>query len=189
LGNGSKTIIYKYDDLGRLQSETTGTEAKTYNYNLVDQRTDFTLTMGGVQQLNNIYGYDELGRMNSFTGSGVTANYDYDANGNRRYVSYGNGLWEEYAYNKANLVTQVTNQRGSTVLSQYNYTYYLDGNQSSKSDHLGLVTSYQYNLRGALKAEREQRSGTLVQEYSYQYDDYNNRTSLTATGAKSFTGS
>jgi RHS repeat-associated protein len=186
-GNGSKTTAYQYDSLGRLKSETTGTEVKTYNYNLADQRTGFTLTMGGVQQLNNIYGYDALGRMNSFNGGGVTANYDYDANGNRRYVSYGNGLREEYTYNNANLVTQVTNQRGSTVLSQYNYTYYLDGNQSGKSDHLGLVTSYQYNPQGALKSEREQRSGTLVQEYSYQYDDYNNRTRLTAAGAKSFT--
>jgi RHS repeat-associated protein len=50
-----------------------------------------------------------------------------------------------------------------------------------------LVTSYQYNPQGALKSEREQRSGILVQEYSYQYDDYNNRTRLTAAGAKSFT--
>lgn len=185
--NDAVTTSFQYDALGRMTRETTGNAVKDYAYNIGDLRTSFTLKVDGVQQLSNTYSYDALGRLAAVSGSGVSAQYGYDENGNRSAVAYGNGALETYAYNKANLVTQVANKKGTAILSQYDYAYDLSGNQVTKTDHTGKVTAYTYDGLGQLTGETERIGGTQVQAYSYRYDGFHNRTRLTATGVKAFT--
>ena len=82
----------------------------------------------------------------------LAATYTYDENGNRSTLTYANGVTTVYSYNKANLVTSLTNVKGDT-LSSYSYTYYLDGNQATKTDNAGRVTTYQYDDMGRLTQE------------------------------------
>jgi RHS repeat-associated protein len=185
--NNVSTSQFQYDALGRMTRETGGTTVKDYAYNIGDLRTSFVLTVSGIQELNNTYAYDILGRLETVNGSGVSAQYGYDVNGNRSAVVYGNGASETYAYNKANLVTQVVNKKGTTTLSQYDYAYALSGNQITKSNHTGKVNAYTYDGLGQLTGETEKVNDVQVQSYSYRYDAFYNRTRLTAAGAKSFT--
>lgn len=182
VSDGSQTTSYTYDSLGRVLTETTGTTVKQYAYNLADLRTSFTLKTGSTQQLSNAYTYDALGRLTQVSSGGVTASYTYDANGNRASMSYNNGLQETYAYNQANLVTQVLNKKGTSVLSQYDYAYDLSGQQVSKTDHTGKVTSYTYDGQGQLTGETETLDGVQVHRYSYQYDPAYNRVQATLDG-------
>lgn len=184
--NSTATTTYTYDAFGRVTQETTGTTAKTYGYNIGGNRTSFTLTQAGTQQLSTVYTYDALNRLTGVTEGTVTAEYGYDVNGNRSYVEYGNGAREEYSYNLANLLTSLVNKNSSgTVLSQYNYEYTLDGNEVAKTDQDGTVTSYTYDGLGRLTGESV--SGTGAQSYAYTYDDSNNRATLTAAGEDAYT--
>jgi len=185
--NNVSTAQFQYDALGRMTRETSGTTVKDYAYNIGNLRTSFVLTVSGIQELNNTYSYDILGRLETVSGSGVSAQYGYDVNGNRAAVVYGNGVSETYAYNKANLVTQVANKKGTATLSQYDYTYDLSGNQITKIDHAGKMNAYTYDGLGQLTGETEKLNDVQVQSYSYRYDAFYNRTRLTASGAKSFT--
>ena len=180
---GGVTTTFQYDALGRTVRESYSNVVKTYAYNIGDLRTNFTVSVGGTQQLNNTYTYDALGRLTQVSGSGVTAGYAYDANGNRTATTYNNGTQETFAYNKANLVTQVVNKKGAAVLSQFDYTYDLAGRQLSKTDQTGKVSTYAYDDLGQLTSEGQTQGGTSLYQNVYQYDSRNNRKALTADGS------
>ena len=110
----------------------------------------------------------------------LAATYTYDENGNRSTLTYANGVTTVYSYNKANLVTSLTNVKGDT-LSSYSYTYYLDGNQATKTDNAGRVTTYQYDDMGRLTQE----SGGGVTK-SYTFDSAGNRSGMTVTGTENY---
>lgn len=179
VSDGTTTTGFVYDAWGRLIRETTGTTVKTYSYNSGGLRTSFALTQDGTSRLSNSYTYDALGRLTNVIGSGATASYTYDANGNQSKVTYGNGVEEVFTYNKANLVTQVRNSKGSAVLSQYDYTYDLAGQQLSKSDHTGKVTNYTYDDLGQLLSESQVKNSIALSQLGYQYDASFNRSSKT----------
>lgn len=181
--NGSATSTFQYDALGRVVSVAEGTAVKAYSYNIGDLRTAFILTVSGAQALNNAYTYDALGRMTQVSGSGVSASYAYDANGNRSAVAYNNGLQETYAYNKANLVTQVVNRKGNAVLSQFDYAYDLAGRQVGKTDHTGAATAYTYDGQGQLTGEHRMQNGAEGFQRTYTYDADGNRATMGVNGA------
>jgi len=186
--NGTVDTTYTYDALGRMTQEASFIDVKSYTYDIGNNRTGFTLTVDGAQQMNTTYSYDVLNRLTGMTEGTTTAAYGYDTNGNRSYVQYNNGLREEYSYNLANLLTTLVNKNsGGAVLSQYDYTYTLDGNQVSKTEPNGKVTTYTYDGPGRLTNETETLSGTLSQALSYAYDDSNNRSALTTTGNNAYT--
>ena len=87
------------------------------------------------------YTYDSLNRLAEVKkGEAVIARYSYDDNGNRISLEYPeSGLTTAYAYNAANLVISLVNQRGDTVVSSFSYAYYRDGNQKSKTGADGKV--------------------------------------------------
>ena len=97
-----------------------------------------------------------------------------------------------YTYNRAKLVTSVTNSKMHTVLSKYEYTYRLDGNQDGKLDHEGVHTSYDYDGLGRLTNETETvparaRGQSMAQTVSknYTYNTAGNRAAMavsTTTG-------
>ncbi len=160
--NDAASILY--DALGRLATETSGTAVKTYEYNLADSRTSFTLSIGGTQYFNTTYTYDEMNRMVGMTEGSVIAEYGYDTNGNRSYVEHDNDIREEYSYT-------------------------LDGNQVEKTEPGGKVTTYEYDGLGRLTGETVTISGVLSQSYEYEYDGYNNRVTLKAKGEEEYEAS
>ena len=184
--NGTVTTAYTYDDLGRLTAEVTGDAVKTYSYNLGGARTAFAAAVDGASQISLAYTYDAMNRLSTVSGNSMSASYGYTDNGNLNYVQYGNGLREEYAYNKANLLTGLVNELDNTVLSQYGYTYTLDGQQVQKTEPENKVTAYTYDGHGRLTDETVTLNSVLQQSYAYTYDAFGNRTGLEATGTDAY---
>lgn len=180
--DGTTTTNFVYDAWGRMAKETTGTTVKSYSYNSGNLRTSFSLTQGGQSRISNTYTHDALGRLTKVSGGGAVANYTYDANSNLSKVTYGNGVAASFSYNKANLVTQVCNAKGSAVLSQYDYTYDLAGQQLTKTDHTGRITSYTYDDLGQLLSETQNKNGVTISQLGYQYDASFNRSTKTESG-------
>ncbi|MCQ4897679.1 hypothetical protein, partial [Anaerotruncus sp. DFI.9.16] len=125
---------------------------KSFAYDAAGNRTGFALTRNGTVELSLGYAYDSLNRLAEVKkGETVIARYAYDDNGNRISLEYPeSGLTTAYAYNPANLVISLVNQRGDTVVSCFSYAYYLDGNQKSKTEADGKVTDYVYDGMGRL---------------------------------------
>ena len=184
--NGTATTAFTYDDLGRLTAEVTGDAIKTYSYNLGGARTAFAAAVDGTSQISLAYTYDAMNRLSTVSGNSTSASYGYTDNGNLEYVQYGNGLREEYTYNKANLLTGLVNELGSTTLSQYGYTYTLDGQQVQKTEPNNKVTAYTYDGHGRLTDETVTLNSVLQQSYAYTYDAFGNRTGLEAAGADAY---
>ncbi len=178
-GGGTNTTYY-YDDLGRLINEVVSDGSqKEYTYDVANNRKSLKLSQNGVVKTNTTYNYDNLNRLSTVLDNGVlTATYTYDENGNRNTLTYSNGNVANYQYNLANKLTQLTNKKGTTVLSSYAYTYYLNGNQAAKTDNTGKVTTYTYDGLGRITSE----SPSGESEIKYTYDDSNNRQTMTVDG-------
>jgi len=185
--NDTATLVYKYDSLGRMVSMTDGTFTQTYGYNLSGNTTSALLKQNATTITNIAYTYDKLGRMTAVYDTGVvsptpTASYTYDANGNRASLTYANGITTTYAYNHANMVTQIKNMAGSTVRSQYDYQYNYDGNQKQKTaveSGVTTTTAYVYDGMGRLTKETQAITGGATTVWDYTYDLRHNRTSMT----------
>ena len=177
---------YTYDDLGRLLTETGSDGAvKSYSYDAANNRKSMAVSLNGALKTNTAYTYDNLNRLSQVSEGGQNlAVYAYDANGNRTSLTYSNGDSTVYDYNLANKVKNLTNKKGSTVLSHFAYTYYLDGNQESETDTLsGKGSAYVYDGVGRLSSETEKLNGTVKTVMGYTYDDYSNRETMTVTDA------
>ena len=169
--NETGTITYTYES-GRLVTESDPSSVqKVYTYDAADNRKSMVLSSGGSQQLHTSYTYDQMGRLKQlYENSVLAATYGYDNNGNQISITNGNGNVQTNSFNKANLITSVTNTKGSSTVSSYVYTYYLDGNQKSKTDHQGNTNTYVYDGLGRL---------TQDQDGTYTYDKSGNRATLT----------
>jgi RHS repeat-associated protein len=184
---GSFTQTNKYDAFGRLREQTEpGGIVKIYDYDIGGNRTSYT-----VNGTTTTYTYDALNRLETVSKNGILqATYAYDANGNRQSLVSANGVTTTYAYNLANLVTNLTNRRGNTDLSKYTYSYYLDGSKRTKTDLNNRVTTYIYDGLGRLTQEAESGgsapSANMTMTYQYN-DSRGNRTDMIVTGAENYT--
>ncbi|MDO4302232.1 MAG: hypothetical protein Q4D26_12720 [Clostridia bacterium] len=97
--------------------------------------------------------------------------YAYDNMNNLTSETRGN-VTTTYTYNLGNLVTNMTNKKGSGILSKYDYTYNYDGNVATKTDS-EYVTTYKYDPMNRLIYEK-----TPNGRYEYEYDAAGNRVSL-----------
>ena len=80
----------------------------------------------------------------------------------------------KYEYNKANLITGVTNINNKNVKTSYRYSYYPDGNIAHYVNHYNATMDYTYDEFGNLskKDYRDDDNPAYVTTYSY---DKNNR--------------
>ena len=147
-------IIHSYDAQGRLiRQEETGGIVKTHQYNAANNVVSTRIAINGGVHVYDAYTFDTAQRVQTVRSHYVqVASYTYDANGNRIRTTLGNVVVTDYTFNLANLVTNVTNRHGNTVLSSFAYLYYLDGNvrQVTESDR---IVRYTYDLARRLVRE------------------------------------
>ncbi len=172
------TTTYSYDDLNRLITENAPNNiTKEYTYDAANNRKTYKLKQNSTEKQNISYTYDTLNRLEQVKENGTTkATYTYDTNGNRQSLTYNNGNSTTYTYNNANRLTNITNKKGTTILTENDYIYYLDGNQASKTENNG-TTTYQYDGLGRLTTVTEPDSITTT----YTFDDKSNRKTKTTT--------
>ena len=161
ISDGSGESSFTYDQLGRLtQSEDGHGETVEYGYDLGEQQTGLVYPNGKAVSR----AYDEAGRLESLTDwLGGTTTFGYDADSNLTGITYPaeSGNVDEYAYDRASRVSEVTFKKGSETLASLSYV----------RDALGQV-------------EKEAHSGLPgPEELSFAYDQ-NNR--LVEAGAAGF---
>jgi RHS repeat-associated protein len=186
---GGFTQTNTYDAIGNLtRQEEPGGIVKVYQYDIGGNRTHYT-----VNGVTTRYEYDALNRLERvFENNVLQATYAYDANGNRASLTLANNVTTRYTYNLANLVTGLTNRRGTAanapIVSSYTYTYFLDGNQRTKTDHTGRVTTYSYDGLGRLTQEAESGGAdpSANMTLAYTFDARGNRETMTVSGAENY---
>lgn len=178
-------VLYTYDALGNVLTETEETPVKAYTYDSRGRKIGYTLTVDGEEISTATYVYDEADRLISVTEGGLTTEYAYDENGNRASQSTG-AVSVAYTYNDANFVTSLTNTMTNAdgeevVISAFAYTYYADGNQYTKSETMlggdAVLTTYVYDGLGRLISETKGEDAI-----AYTYDTNGNRVGMTADG-------
>ena len=98
----ARAITYGYDFNGNLKSYSDGTSTGGYNYDVLNRKTDESVSHTGGPTFTSAYTYYGNGQKKSFTGpDGVTINYTYDA-GNR--------------------LQTITTPAGALVYNSYNWT-------------------------------------------------------------------
>ncbi len=172
------TTTYAYSPYGELLTETKGTTVKTYAYDNMSNRTQFALSVNGVQNINTSYTYDSMNRLASVTDSGKTVAYSYDNNSNLLQTVKADGSVDNYTYNNVNLVIQKTRTQSDIVKESYAYSYYLNGNIRSQSNTLPKTVNQTYTYDGMGRLTNETVSGDYTINDTYTYDKRGNRIKL-----------
>ena len=170
---GNDVITYTYDDFGNVKTENNNGVINTYTYDADGNRKTFNQKEGNTTYINALYTYDNLNRVTRvYHSNGISANYTYDANDRVTQEEHG-VITTGYTYNKAGLITGMTNSNG---LYYYTASYYPDGNieylaERSGNSYAISESNYVYNKIGQLTFEWGDRV-----DYGYQYDTRGNRT-------------
>jgi RHS repeat-associated protein len=191
-------IVYGYDDLGRMETETRGDYAKEYEYYSTSAIKTLSLKKSNTLKLKQGYTYKTDGKLLNLNVYNLTntntvdysLNYEYDANGNitdKTYTSGANSIKQEFEYNLANIVEKAKQSTGTTVNWTEDYTYRIDGNMTDKREYLGTSTTvnkntvYSYDSAGRLTQETYKEGATTKWTNDYTFDDYNNRETMVNT--------
>jgi RHS repeat-associated protein len=157
--DGIGTTIKVYDQLGRLTEVKNGKgEVAKYNYDLGNQQTEITYPNGETVKR----AFDKAGRLEKVTdwlGKETTFSYNRDSKVKATTFPATTTNVDEYAYNKADQLTEVSMKKGSTVLASMAYT----------RDKLGQVE------------KSTETSFPEVPEYAYEYDSANRLTKSNGT--------
>ena len=187
--NKEGTISYKYDDFGRLISKT--------DTNNIELKYEYTLN-GKLSKLITPYGttayeYDKLDRIVRVVDhNGNITLYTYDALGNRRTMTYSNGMKAQYYYDSSNRLSRIDIvDKKSNIIKKYIYTRDKVGHPTTieETSPNGAVktTNYSYDAAGRLVSESiEDSKGSI--NYTYTYDEAGNRTSLVVETSGSIKG-
>ena len=194
-------FVMNYDEYGRLRN----VEIKQndnyfkYFYNYLDNKrglvsnkylykySNSNFTGSSTMYAEHKYTYDAENNVTKIQTRGTEnpivykdlVSYTYDKTGNITKEVKGN-VTTDYTYNIGNLVTNMTNKNGQSVISTYSYSYNYDGN-ISKSVENGVTKNYKYDPMNRLVQEN-----TKNNTYSYTYDNAGNRATMTATGSENF---
>ncbi len=127
--DGSGTQTRTYDSVNRLLSVTRGTDTFSYVYDLAGNLTKRTYPGGAVTD----YTFDVDNRMATAVNAALTTTYGYDVAGNlvSTTLPSANGHVETRVYDRSGRVTEVKNQKGTTVLSKFALTLDPVGNPTT----------------------------------------------------------
>jgi len=201
--NSTKTsaVLTQMDDLKRLVSIQVQGANNSFTANLglgydKDNRiTTLSSSNGTSGAFNTQYKYDKT-RLNKVQVDGLSTpnnsdssnvKYNYYPNGQLKSISYppltdGSILITEYTYDGLNRVRNVTNKKGTTVLSSSSYTYDDNGNISTLSQSMInqpiQTKTYDYDkLNRLISISRSDESSA-----SYTYDAQGNRLTQSDSG-------
>lgn len=178
--DGSGTSSWTYDSLNRLTTYVNGAGAKVgYGYDLKGQVTSITYpgSTGTVAQ-----GYDAAGNLTSVTDpAGHVTNFAYDPNSNLTGETFpaGTNLTDNFTFNAANQLTNISDNRAGTPFASFNYGLDPNGQVTSVAS-TGVPTdnhSYSYDQLNRL---------TNVDTSSYAYDNADNLTKLISDTSQAF---
>jgi len=209
-------VAFAYDRLGRQTTITDGQGTRTFTYNdalqLASEQSQISNQQFEITRSYDAYGrsagfdagdnysiryaYDQIGRFvavsNNVGGALRAATYSYMPNSDL-LAGLSNGpiqITRSYEDNR-NLITQVRNTSGSTLISQYDYINDAVGRRTSVGmtgdafSDLGIShNKYAYNARSELEQAKRYAGTNLAstanaidgQAYLYGYDLIGNRT-------------
>jgi RHS repeat-associated protein len=134
----------------------------------------FTAPDGNVAEVK--YEFDELSRLKKVIAPDGNTVYAYDAVGNRDKVTYANGTFTQYGYDKLNRLTSLATHKADTsLLASYQYTLAPTGHRTQITEHSGRVIDYTYDDLYRLKEEAVTQADGGEVSFSYQYDAVGNR--------------
>jgi YD repeat-containing protein len=168
---GGGTIIWGYDNLYHLTSETRGSAVTQFHYDAAGNRD--WIKVNGVQTNYNYNALDQLtsagsitynaDQLTNVTATGVNATYVYDADGRRVKQTLGstvtNYLWDE-ASTYGDVVYEY-NGSGTALAS-----YVLGGNQLISQTRGSTTNYFLQDGQGSTRALTSS-SGTVTDTYSY----------------------
>nr|MDQ2631313.1 DUF6531 domain-containing protein [Actinomycetota bacterium] len=149
--DGTGTTTKVYDQLGRLTEVKNGkSEVVKYGYDLANQQTEIVYPNGETVKR----AFDNAGRLEKVTDwLGKETTFSYNRDSQKKAITFpaATSNVDEYAYNRAGEMTQVSMKKGAEVLASMTYT----------RDNLGRV-------------EKSVETGfPEVPEYKYEYDTAN----------------
>jgi RHS repeat-associated protein len=187
---GTQTLSFVQDALGRLTSQTGPLGTTGYTYDAAGQRLTMSYP-GGVLTLN--YDYDPAGKVTKIrengatSGVGVLAAYAYDDLGRRTSVTYGNGSVQSFAYDAASRLSTLTNNLGGSATTHdltQSFTY-------NPADQIASVTRSNdaYAWQAHYNVDRSYTINGLnrIMNIGSTAFTYDGRGNLTSDGTNAFT--
>lgn len=170
--DGTGTSTREYDQLDRLTEAKNGAkEVVKYKYDIGNEQTEITYPNGETIK----HAYDKAGRLEKVTdwlGKETTFGYNRDSRVKAMTFPTTNSNVDEYAYNRADQMTEVSMKKKAEVLASMTYTLDKLG-QVEKSVDTGFSEEaerkYEYDAANRLTKS----NGTL-----FEYDKANNVTKI-----------
>jgi RHS repeat-associated protein len=194
-------VIFDYDKLGRVKSETQNGRTVSYQYDKLGNRKQMTWPDG----MSVDYDYDALNRLDSVRlGANTLVDYSYDLRGRMKTADFQNGTVTNFAFNNDNqmeglgyvlkdeqgLAETLSWAHGYTPAGRLSQTNLLDNKHPSWAPSVAELISYAApSLPGEaanVLDQYEQVSRNLVSK-PYVYDDRGNLTSVGLTVSADYT--
>jgi RHS repeat-associated protein len=173
--DGTGTTTRVYDQLDRLTEVTNGAkEVVKYKYDLGNQETELSYPNGETIKR----AFDKAGRLEKVTdwlGKETTFAYNRDSRAKSMTFPTGTTSVDEYAYNRADQVTEVLMKKGAAVLASMTYTRDNLG-QITKSVETGFSEEPERNHEYDTGNRLTKSNGTI-----FEYDAANNVKKISST--------
>lgn len=173
--DGTGTTSRTYDQLGRLTKVENGNEEVVeYNYNVGDQQTEIVYPNGEPVERS----FDKAGRVETITdwlGNKTTFEYNADSQIEATNFPEGTADVDEYAYDQAGQLTEISMKQESEVLASMSYTR--DGiGQIEAVEEEGFPEVPKHEYEYDAKNRLTKHNGT-----TFEYDSANNVTKISPT--------
>jgi RHS repeat-associated protein len=170
--DGTGTTTREYDQLGRLAEVKNGAkEVVKYKYDLGNQQTEITYPNGETVKRE----FDKAGRLTKITdwlGKETTFTYNRDSQLKATTFPAETTNVDEYAYDKAGQLTEVSMKKKAEVLASMSYTRDKMG-QIEKAVETGFPKVPEYKYEYDARNRLTKSNGTL-----FEYDKANNVTKI-----------
>ena len=182
--NGNVQQSFTYNDMGLLKKENTVIDGTTFLaenfYKEFGVLSAETYEKNGkrysaVEYTTDIYGRQISAEYEEGINVVLNAEYTYDKNSNITEIK-DNNMTRKYEYNKANLITGVTNINNKNVKTSYRYSYYPDGNIAHYVNHYNATMDYTYDSANRVVKEVYDENANMPFTIGYTYDEFGNLT-------------
>ena len=180
--NGNVQQSFTYNDMGLLKKENTVINGTTFlaenfykEFGVLSAETyeKNNKRYSAVEYTTDIYGRQTSAEFTEGINVVLNAEYTYDKNSNITEIK-DNNMTRKYEYNKANLITGVTNTNNKNVKTSYRYSYYPDGNIAHYVNHYNATMDYTYDSANRVVKEVYGEDANMPFTIGYTYDEFGN---------------